>query len=165
MTSTRKQCRSGEVPCRPDSLKQALDCLAHHSDRTVAQMAEAIGHTTAGTLGKQLSQYDDDNYPPMRLVVPLTLASGNDAVVRYFAEAVGGRFVRESADGAPVDGAGIARMLREFSELLEAVSAAMADGRVTDDEVARVDREWDDLARVSASVRVQLRSAAERRGR
>jgi hypothetical protein len=163
MTSTRKQCRTGEAACRPSTLKEALDCLAHHSDRTVAQMAEAIGHTTAGTLGKQLSLHDEDNYPPVRLVVPLTLVSKNDAVVRYLAEAVGGRFVRESIDASPVDGAGVARMLREFGELLEAVSAAMADGRVTDDEVARVDREWDDVARVAAAVRVQLRSAAEGR--
>lgn len=143
-TTTRTRCRAG-ARCQPASLKEALDCLGHHGDLTVAQLAERLGHISEGTLGKQLSQYDEDNYPTLRHVIPLTRASGSDALIRYLAEACGGVFFRVPSVSAALDVSAIATIVREFGELLEEVSRATADGRVTDDELTRVRREANDV--------------------
>ena len=159
MTTSRKICQSGH-PCTPATLKEALDCLGHHGALTVRQLAERLGHISEGTLGKQLSQYDEDNYPPIRQVVPLTLASENDALITHLARAVGGVFVRVPTAAGTVESQAFARMVKEFGELLAAVAEAWADdGHVTPDELDRVEREWLDVATAGAAYVEQLRLA------
>lgn len=156
-TTTRTRCRAG-APCQPASLKEALDCLGHHGGLTVAQLAERLGHISEGTLGKQLSQYDEDNYPTLRHLIPLTLASGSDALVRYLAEACGGVFFRVPTVNAALDVSAIAAIVREFGELLEEVSRATADGRVTGEEVDRVRHEANDVMTAIAGYVERLRA-------
>jgi hypothetical protein len=140
MTTSRKLCRSGQS-CTPRTLKEALDCLGHHGALTVRELAEQLGHVSEGTLGKQLSLYDDDNYPPLRHVVPLTLASRSDAVIDYLARAVGGLFVRVA--GAGLDGQLLGTSVREFGEMLECHAVLLADGVVTEAEAETFAREAD----------------------
>lgn len=156
MTTTPKRCRSGQR-CQPVTLKEALDCLAHHGALTVRELAERLGHISERTLGKQLSLHDDKNYPTLRQVIPLTLASESDALVAYLAEAVGGVFVRVPTGLASGDTAAVARIVREFGELLEAVAQSTADGRVTSDELARVEQEWRDVVTAGSTYVEQLR--------
>jgi len=143
-TTTRKRCLRGHDHCRPESVKEALDCVGHHSAQPLPVIAERIGRVV-GTLAKECSVYDDDHVPPLRLVVPLTLASGNDALIRHLAEACGGVFFRVPVVAAVQDVSALATIVREFGELLEEVSTATADGRVTADELARVRREANDV--------------------
>lgn len=155
MTTSRKRCRSGH-PCTPTTIKEALDCLGHHGALTVADLAERLGHVTAGTLGKQLSQYDEDNYPPLRQVVPLTLASQNDALIGLLARLCGGVFVRVDAGG--VDGEQLGRTVREFGEMLECHAAACADGAVTREEADEFDREADEAMAAIAALKLRVRA-------
>lgn len=156
-TTTRKRCLRGHEHCRPDSIKEALDCLGHHSDQPLAVIAERVGRVV-GTLAKECSLYDDEHVPPLRLVVPLTRASGNDALMRYLAEACGGLFIRVPEATAAGDVAALASIVREFGELLEEVSHATADGRVTADELARVRHEAHDVMTVIAAYLERLGS-------
>lgn len=163
MTTSRKRCRSGH-PCTPTTLKEALDCLGHHGALAVRELAERLGHVSEGTLGKQLSQYDEDNYPPLRQVVPLTLASQNDALLVYLSRAVGGVFVR--VEGTVVQGADAAqlsRAVREFGELLECHGAACADGVVTEAEADVFDREADEACAAIAALKIRFRTRVQPR--
>lgn len=155
MTTTPKRCRSGER-CQPATLKEALDCLGHHGALTVKELAERLGHITESTLGKQLSLYDEDNYPTLRQVVPLTLASRSDAVIDYLARAVGGVFFRPPVGGE--DEAQLGRTVREFGEMLQCHGATLADGRVTADEAERFAREADDVIAAVAGLKGRVRA-------
>jgi hypothetical protein len=157
MTTSRKLCRSG-AHCQPATLKEALDCLGHHSDITVRQMADRLGHVTEGTLGKQLSLYDDDNYPPLRNLVPLMNAASNDALIEYLARSVGGVFFRPMVSGA--DGEQLGRTVREFGELLQCHGITLADGRVTEAEAEEFDRQADDVIAAVAQLKLRVRERA-----
>lgn len=161
MTTSRKLCRSGH-PCTPDSIKQALDCIGHHGALTVKTLAERLGHVSEGTLGKQLSQYDDDNYPPLRQVVPLTLAAENDALITYLARACGGVFVRVDAGaGHGVDAEQLGKAVREFADVLQCHASACADGLVTAQEATTFDREADEACAAIAALKLRFRSRVQ----
>lgn len=155
-TTTRKLCLRGSAHCRPDSVKEALDCVGHHSDQPIAVIAERVGRVV-GTLAKECSLYDDEHVPPLRLVVPLTLASGNDALIRYLAEACGGVFVRVPVGAGVGDVAAVAAIVQEFGEFLGEVARTTVDGRVTADELARVDHEAHDVMTAMAALVERLR--------
>ncbi len=57
-----------------------------------------------------------------------------------------------------------AKMAREHSECLSAVLEAHADGRVDDDELARIDHELRDVEEASASLRTWVEAEKRRRG-
>lgn len=155
MTTTPKRCRSGQR-CQPVTLKEALDCLGHHGALTVRELAERLGHISEGTLGKQLSLYDEDNYPTLRQVVPLTLASKNDAVIGLLARQCGGVFVR--VDAAGVDGEQLGRTVCEFGEMLQSHAAACADGTVTAEEAEDFSREADEAMAAIAALKLRVRA-------
>lgn len=167
-SKTRKLCRSGR-PCQPADLKEALDCLGHHSDRPLREVAERVGRSES-TLGKECSRYDEDHYPPLRMVVPLTLASENDALITYLARAVGGVFVRiESVVGPGVDQEHAARAVATFGALLQQFGAALADGTITDQEADAIQYAGDDaitaIAGLSAYARQRVRLSVVGRAR
>lgn len=74
-----------------------------------------------------------------RWIVPLTLASKNDAIVRYLAEAVGGVFYRVQHD-QPAD-EHTSRALKEFGDYLHAVAVAAADRVYTPAEARIVEEQ------------------------
>src|SRR5205085_11734771 len=88
--------RSAQVSAKGRSAvnayQRALDEVGHHSvdeqgrRMTVEQIAERIGEPPS-RLRKELSAYDDAHPLKAEKVVPLTLATRNKALVRYFAEA------------------------------------------------------------------------------
>lgn len=159
-TTTRKRCLRGQEHCRPESIKEALDCVGHHSAQPLPVIAERIGRVV-NTLAKECSLYDDEHTPPLRLVVPLTLASGNDALIRHLAEACGGVFFRVPAQAeVSANATAIARIVREFGQLLEEVACATADGVVTLTELTRVRHEANDVMAAIASYLERLAQTA-----
>lgn len=142
-TTTRKRCLRGHEHCQPASIKEALDCVGHHSAQPLSVIAARVGRSES-TLGKECSTWDDEHMPPLRLVVPLTIASSNDALIRFLAEACGGVFFRPLEPVSLRDVASIASVVREFGELLEAAAQATADGCVSVAERARVQHEAND---------------------
>jgi hypothetical protein len=152
-STTRKLCRSG-AHCEPVSLKEACDCVGHHSDRPLREIAERIGRTES-QLGKECSLYDEEHCLPLRLVVPLTLAAENDALITYLAQAVGGVFVRiHAAHGRGVDQEHAAQVVTAFGELLTRYGAALADGTITVREAEQI--ETAGAAACQAIVELQL---------
>ena len=96
----------------------------------------------------------------------LTLASGSDALLDYFAEASGGLFVR--VPPADATGAQLGASVREYGEMLQVHAAMLEDGLVTPDEWDRFAREADQAMaaiqalKISVQARVVL-PVAERR--
>lgn len=157
-STTRKLCRSGAHHCEPVNVKEALDCLGHHSARPLREIAERIGRTES-TLGKECSPYDDEHYPPMRLIVPLTIASENDALITYLARAVGGVFVRiEHEIGRGLDQEHASRAVSLFGELLHRFGDALADGTITEQEADAIQHAGDDAITAIASLSFYARS-------
>jgi hypothetical protein len=156
-STTRKLCRSG-ARCEPVNIKEALDCVGHHSARPLREIAERIGRTE-NTLGKECSLYDDEHLPPLRLVVPLTLASENDALITYLSRAVGGVFLRiEPTIGRGLDAEQVAQLCRVFGELLHRSGEALEDGTITQEEADAVQHAGDDVMTAIATWSVRLRS-------
>ena len=139
-TTSRKLCRNGDR-CTPQSFVEAVDCLAHHSDLSLAQIAERIGRD-ANYLRKACSQYDDAH--PFRgdLILPLTTVTDNDVVLRYLVGERGGMFVRCPDAGLDRDVyeafAGVAKELGDDSSLLRRI---LDDGVVSAAELAQAKAE------------------------
>lgn len=122
---------------------EAVDLVAHHSTTeqgrrmSVDDIAARIGRP-ANYLRKATSQYDDAH--PLRgdLIVPMTMATRNYAIVEHIAEQCGGVFFQmphvDAANLDVIEHAGTA--VREFGDVLAASARALADGRVTPEEAA-----------------------------
>jgi hypothetical protein len=140
MTTSPKACRTGQ-PCAPTTFVEAVDCLAHHSAVSLGEAAGRIGRDP-NYLRKACSAYADTH--PLRgdLIVPLTLAFDNPVLVAYLAQACGGVFVRvpqvQVGTTDLVDQAG--RAMQRFGVVLQDVSLAVTDGKVTAEEADRVAR-------------------------
>jgi hypothetical protein len=169
MTTTRPTCLSARAPhteraraCDPRTFAEAVDCVAHHSaddqgrSMSVDRIAMQIGRD-ANYLRKACSAFDDTH--PLRgdLIVPLTVATQNDAIMRYLAREAGGTFVRlPAADVSHEDVVKhTSEVVAEFSDVLREVAMAMADGAVTEDEAARVAQEGHEaIAKIAVLVKV-----------
>lgn len=152
------------------SFAEAVDAVAHHSRvngqrMTVAEIAERIGRPE-NYLRKATSQYDDAH--PLRgdLIVPLTTATGNFALINYLARACGGVFF-QLPDVRTDDYADIlnqtATVVGEFGDVLTDLRASLADNRVTSGEAARVAQQGNEaIAEIARLVRmVEDRAAAD----
>lgn len=121
--------------------QRALDEVGHNSHdahgrrMTVEQIAERIGKRPP-YLRNALCATDENHPLDSSLVVPLTIATGNLALVRYFAEACGCVLVElpkvtvENTDVITHCGKAAA----EFSDVMQSAGRALADGRVSKDE-------------------------------
>lgn len=128
--------------------QRALDDVGHHSfdeqgrRLTVDAIAERMG-VRASHMRKALSAYDETHPLNAAKVVALTHATGNLALVRYFAEACGCVLValpRVDPDNVDVL-AHSAKAIKEFSDVLQEASKALADGRVSRDEAAAFEKQ------------------------
>lgn len=105
----------------------AVYALVHGGPRPPKALAEEarIGYG-------YLMRAADENQPEVQLqarwIAPLTIASGNDIVIKQIAEECGGVFYRLAPAGA-IDQA-TASSLKEFSEYLSAVADAQTDRTV-----------------------------------
>jgi hypothetical protein len=100
-----------------------------------------------GKAGSTLSHEVNPQYPHAKLglldALKLSVVSGNRGILNAFA-AECGCLVLPMVQNAGGDGDtlnALGAMAREFGELVAEVSCAMADGRVSDNEMARVETE------------------------
>ncbi len=136
--------------------QRALDEVGHHSvteqgaRMTVEQIADRMGEPNLNRLRKILSAYDDSHPLNAAKVVPLTLATRNLALVRYFAEAVGCVLVELPKVGVEnldvMAHAGNAA--REFADVMAEAGKALADGRVSRDEAQAFRKQANELITV-----------------
>ncbi len=137
MTSSRKDCLTGDVKCQPKSNREALYCQINHSQMSRAEIAEVMDVNPA-TLSKWGDPAQHDRIPDERLAHLLQLTDDNPAFVTFYARVQG--FVVYDPKSA---GADVTRMVTEFGELLKAIDAR-GDG-TTADEADRIEREGNEL--------------------
>jgi hypothetical protein len=75
--------------------------------------------------------------------VALMEMTGDHRIMHAVAQRLGGMFVPlASVDDEARDASHLADLAREFAHVVEAVASSLADGRITDNELGRVTREW-----------------------
>lgn len=133
--------------------QRALDDVGHHSfdeqgrRLTVERIAERMDESPT-RLRKALSAYDDTHPLNAAKVVPLTHATGNKALVRYFCEATGGFYV-ELPKVNDTNHQDVVRqsevLIKEFGEALAKAGLAVADGHVSRQDAEEFGKEADDV--------------------
>jgi hypothetical protein len=89
---------------------------------------------------------------PLDRLVNLVELTGDTGPVEWLCEQTGGFYVPNIQAGKSVDSAIIKNsqaMLKEFSDLLEAVSNSAADGTIDDEESEHIRSEWEDLKSIT----------------
>jgi transposase-like protein len=89
---------------------------------------------------------------PLDRVEQICRLTGNVAPIIWLCEQMNGFYTKNTAgSSAEIDALlpVTQKILREFSELLEAISMSANDGRVTEVEAAKIRKEWEDLKRIS----------------
>ncbi len=163
MTNSRRQCLAG-ASCRVTTFEEAVDCLGHHSERKLPEIAERV-HRDYRYLSKAMSL--DASSHPFRgdLVVPVTqesaaLPTHRNHVLLDWMEAQVGRvaFVMPTAAAGDISGDVVARAqhaIEQFGELLQRSGRTDADGNgvVNAADVALVEQEGREvMAAVAALV-------------
>lgn len=137
MTSSRKECLTGELRCAPKSRREALHCQINHAQMSRTEIAEVMEINPA-TLSKWGDPQGHENIPDERLTHLLQLTDDNAAFVTFYAQLQG--FVVYDPKSA---GADVTRMVTEFAELLKAIDTR-ADGTSVQD-ADMIEREGNQL--------------------
>lgn len=161
-TQSRKACRAGHT-CQPQTFAEALDCLAHHSDVPLTQIAERVGRDV-NYLRKATSQYDEAH--PFRgdLIVPVTRAANNFVLLDYLESQVG-RIAIALPGAEPGRQDLLAHQLavvREVGEDAAAIERALHDGRVDAIELPRLKREIEESVKALLTLKAALQLKAGR---
>lgn len=129
MTTGRKACRGG-APCQPHSVGEAAYCLIHHSEIDARRLAELLG-VRYGYLLDAANPDREEVQLQTRLIVPLTMQTGNPVLVEFIARAVGGTFLLlpDSADTLPDVVTQIGAVASAFGEVLTRVADVTAAHR------------------------------------
>jgi len=168
MTNTARQCRNGDR-CIPQTFAEAVDCVAHHSvdeqgkPLTIPRIASRIGRDE-NYLRKACSQYDDTH--PLRgdLIVALTTATHNYAIVDYIARQTGCAVFHlpSVSDDHHADIMGhAATAVGDFGDVLKHVQEAIADGHVTPEEAERLVIEASELIATLVKLKHTFRQKAK----
>lgn len=145
MTRSRKECTSGQH-CDPRNLQEAIYCLLHHSELTLAQIAETVG-VRPGYLMDAANPDREDTQFQTRLVAPTRHVAKNTAVIVRLARDCGGVFVPTPALSAEHDeiSARTAAVLREVADVIQAPAHALAgDARIDAKECAFIEQQIDE---------------------
>lgn len=126
MTSSRKECLSGEKRCEPKSNREALYCQINHSQMSRNELAEVMD-ISPSSLSKWGDPAQHDRIPEDRLTHLLQLTDDNPAFVTFYATLQG--FVVYDPKSA---GADVTRLVTEFGELLKAIDRR-GDGTSVED--------------------------------
>jgi hypothetical protein len=142
-TRTPKECRSGRR-CDPRTLKEAVDCLAHHSALTLPQICERSG-LDYNRMAKACSLYEA-RVPRIDELIALTANSADDprdrnlVAVRYLANSLNLAVV--SLPAVQTDMPDFFGAMTAATEKLSAMGhelhESLRDGRIDAEERARV---------------------------
>ncbi|MDP1570369.1 MAG: hypothetical protein Q8L86_10220 [Vicinamibacterales bacterium] len=138
----------------PATLADAVYEVVHGGPLPPKQLAARVGKTH-GYLLDASNPHDELKFQA-QLIVPLTLAQGNPAIVRYLAHECGGLFIeRPRADAGDLDVVRAhAEVLREVGEDAQAIGSALSrDGRIDADEATAILRDIDEMLTRLAALR------------
>ncbi|MFN4114953.1 MAG: phage regulatory CII family protein [Inhella sp.] len=148
-----------------DVLTAAYNLVADYPGGSVA-LAPQLGksHTT-------LSHELNRNYPGAKLglldAVKLSVLSGDARVADAFAREMGGIFLPLLAGGGSLAGtlSELAQLACKFGELVQETNRAWADGQITANELAVLEREAGELSAAMGRVLAHARADCEARNR
>lgn len=144
-----------------DVLSAAVN-LVFAPGRGLSQLAPRIGKDIS-TLSRELNA--DCAGAKLGLVdaVKLSVLTGDPCIAEAFCAAMDGRFVPNTApQGAgemPDALAALGVLGREFGDVMGQAAKALADGRVTRNELAHFERELGQLLRAASTLEVLVRQA------
>lgn len=119
--------------------------------------ASTLSHETTGTGNAKLGLID---------AVKMTQLTGDLRILHAYAEACGAIVIPLPAQAHEASAdvfTHLADTAREFSDVVASISAAAADGKITRNELASVEREWGELVSQGASL-VSLLQAKHQSG-
>lgn len=156
MIEGRKDCRSGDKPCRPASYKEALHCQINHSAVERVELALLMGGIAPGTLGAWGNPNDDRNMPGERIEELLRLTPDNKVFATYVG-ALQKLLVSEVPEG--VDAAELAELCDGFSSLLRSIGLR-ADGTTPEEAQSVTDSGTRLMEAIAGHIRAAVLSAA-----
>ncbi len=167
-TVGRKACRSGKR-CEIRSLGDAIYHAVHHSDVPTPTLAERLG-VRLGYLCDAANPDRDTAQFQARLIVPITLLTGDFTMLDYLEREVGrvAFAVPQSPAGEHADlFTALAEAMRELGEDAESLRIAVDDGTITSEEAEAFEREADEtiaaIARMKAIVAGKVRRLTVRK--
>lgn len=83
--------------------------------------------------------------------------SEDDAGIQWLCASQGGFFFRDIDRTSDMDFKIVPKILSEFSEFLAVLADSLADGKVTDREEARLDKEWNDVQAIVQTLKGQIK--------
>lgn len=151
-----------------DTLKDAVADVVHHSPLPVKAQADELGESVSSVY-RWADVNQPDCYPPITKVVPHARATGNLALVRFFAARVNCVLVplRElhevTADPRQLSlyQSSMLAIVKEIGEVVAALEDSLKDGKLSEREARRCRKECDDVIERAVLLREQLRRAEE----
>jgi len=146
MTRAPKECRGG-LTCRPASMPEAQHCAIHHGKVEPKQLSMELPARYGYVLDAGNTNRPDAPFQA-RLLEPLMRVSGNLAPLHYLADAFDLALVAlptRTEDSAPVLDAFLS-LASALGESGDQIRAAMADGKLTADEVFEIAKSLKTLA-------------------
>lgn len=110
------------------------------------------------TLAHKVSLYDTTHHLTLREAVTMQEISRDYRILYAMAGALGHVCVSMQISKAPSTMGDVLRMAREFGEMLAAVEAAAADGRVTQNEMHECERQFAELVAAGQTMLGTLRT-------
>lgn len=153
MIQGRKSCRSVR-PCEPRTMGEALYCLVHHSEPTLAEIAEAIN--------KRPGYLSDAANPDLETVafqavslVPAMRAARNLSPLRLMARQMGAVLVMlPDADGVGDVRQKFMATAKELGDVAAEIDRALAsDDEIDAAEFERIDRELSEAVEAFSQLR------------
>lgn len=150
-----------------DTLKDALADVVFRSPIPVKAQADELGENISSVY-RWADENQPDCYPPITKVVPHARATGNMALIRFFASRVNCILVplRElEATTGPVQlsmfQSSMLAIVREIGEVVAALETIVKNGKLSEREARRCRKECDDVIEKAVLLREQLRRAEE----
>lgn len=142
-------------------LLEAVRSLIYSGPKAPKALADEIG-IGYGYLTKAADENQPDVQLQARWIGPLTLASGNDILIKQIAYECGGTFVRIArADSRPASIlAGISDLSREFSDSIAALTSCL-DGTSPREKIDGI-QQLSELIDKAAAAREQLQASVAR---
>lgn len=149
------------------SPRDAFCHLVHDYPGGAPALAERLG-VNKWTLEKKADPNCSTHRPSFEEVVRAEQLTGDQRPLHAHAAALGCRVVKVSIPDGVSDEQLLARMatfVKETGEALASASRAIADGRITENEIRRVEKEGADIAPALAELVARMRSMADEQAR
>ncbi len=151
-----------------NTLKDAIAEVVHRSPIPVKAQADELGENISSVY-RWADAHQPDCFPPITKVVPHARATGNLALIRYFASRVNCVLVPlRDLHGVSADPrqlslyqSSMLAIVKEIGEVVAALEGSLKDGKLGEREARRCRKECQDVIDKAVLLHEQLRIAEE----